>query len=73
MQAFPDNDAVVALHQGVRLSYRQFLEQVDQAACGLLALGIQVRPRERGRQRQQPEVTRLHVAARDRLEGCTPL
>lgn len=44
VQAFPDNDAVVSVHQGVRLSYRQFHEQVEEAACGLLALGIQVRP-----------------------------
>lgn len=40
---FPDNDAVVSVHQGVRLSYREFHEQVEQAARGLLALGIQVR------------------------------
>ncbi|PRW33815.1 AMP-binding isoform A [Chlorella sorokiniana] len=40
-QAFPDNDAVVSVHQGVRLSYRQFHEQVEQAARGLLSLGIQ--------------------------------
>lgn len=43
VQVFPDNDAVVSVHQGVRLSYRQFHEQVEQAARGLLALGIQVR------------------------------
>ncbi len=43
LQAFPDNDAVVSVHQGVRLSYRQFHEQVEEAARGLLALGIQVR------------------------------
>src|SRR5947209_3483103 len=37
-------DALVFPQLGLRLSYRQFLERVDAAARGLLALGI--RPRE---------------------------
>ncbi|HUN28359.1 MAG TPA: AMP-binding protein [Alphaproteobacteria bacterium] len=37
----PDRDAVVSLHQGVRLSYAQFAQACDEAARGLLALGVQ--------------------------------
>jgi fatty-acyl-CoA synthase len=37
---FPDHDALVFPALGLRLSYREFSEQVDLAARGLLALGI---------------------------------
>ncbi len=33
-------DALVFPHLGLRWSYRQFADQVDQAALGLMALGI---------------------------------
>ena len=43
LQAFPAHDAVVSLHQGVRLSYREFHAAVEEVARGLLSLGVQVR------------------------------
>lgn len=43
MQTHPLNDAVVSLHQGVRMTYRDFHEKVEEAARGLLSLGVQVR------------------------------
>ena len=39
---FPDRDALVSLHQGIRQSYRAFNESVDQLAKGLLRLGLEV-------------------------------
>ncbi|MCU1724201.1 AMP-binding protein [Pseudomonas sp. 5P_5.1_Bac1] len=38
---YPDNEAVVSCHQGVRLSYRQLQGQCDVLASALLALGLQ--------------------------------
>ena len=38
---FPDNEALVVAHQGVRLTYQQFQQQVTKIAAGLLALGLQ--------------------------------
>ena len=38
---FPDGDALVAIHQGVRYSYREFAVEVERVALGLLALGIE--------------------------------
>jgi fatty-acyl-CoA synthase len=38
---YPDHDALAFPALGLRLSYREFSEQVDLAARGLLALGIQ--------------------------------
>jgi fatty-acyl-CoA synthase len=38
---FADNEALVVRHQGVRWSYREFRQQVDSLATGLLALGIE--------------------------------
>lgn len=43
-QAFSDRDALVSVHQGLRLSWRQLHAQAERAARGLLALGVQVRP-----------------------------
>jgi fatty-acyl-CoA synthase len=37
----PDNDALVSVHQGIRQSYAQFLEAVEEVARGLLALGVE--------------------------------
>ncbi len=39
--AFPDHDALVSVHQDIRLTYGQFHQAVEQAARGLLALGIE--------------------------------
>jgi fatty-acyl-CoA synthase len=39
-RAYPGRDALVFPALGVRLSFRQFLEVIDRAARGLLALGI---------------------------------
>ena len=37
---YPDKDALIVRHQGVRWTYRQLQKQVDQLAGGLLALGV---------------------------------
>lgn len=37
---YPDNGALVSVHQGLRYSYREFLEQVDRCARALLAIGL---------------------------------
>ena len=37
----PDEEALVALHQGIRWSYRQYKAEIEKLAAGLLALGIQ--------------------------------
>ena len=39
---FPDRDALVAMHQGIRQSYRDFNDSVDLLAMGLLRLGLEV-------------------------------
>jgi fatty-acyl-CoA synthase len=38
--AYPDNEAVVACHQGRRLTYRELREATDEFARGLMALGV---------------------------------
>ncbi|PKU36468.1 hypothetical protein llap_13230 [Limosa lapponica baueri] len=40
VERFPDRDAVVFCRDGVRKTFAQFKEEVDQAAAGLLALGL---------------------------------
>ena len=40
-QQYADNDAVVSVHQNVRLSYAALQEQVNAFACSLLRLGLQ--------------------------------
>ena len=40
VERWPDNEALVVPHQGVRLSYRELAQQVDRLAAGLLALGL---------------------------------
>jgi fatty-acyl-CoA synthase len=37
---FPDNEALVSVHQGVRFSYTQLDAEVDACAVGLVALGV---------------------------------
>jgi fatty-acyl-CoA synthase len=38
---FPDNDALVSVHQGVRMTYGQFHAAVEEVARGLLGLGVE--------------------------------
>jgi len=40
-QRFPDNDALVSVHQGKRFSYRAFDRQASLLAKGLMKLGIE--------------------------------
>ena len=40
IQKFGDRDALVFPRLGLRFSYREFGQQVDRAARGLLALGV---------------------------------
>jgi fatty-acyl-CoA synthase len=40
VERFPDNEAVVSLPQDRRLSYRQFADEIDQLARGLLSTGF---------------------------------
>jgi fatty-acyl-CoA synthase len=40
-ERFPNRDAVVIRHQNYRATYRQLWDAVEQAARGLLALGVQ--------------------------------
>ncbi len=37
---YPENDALVSLHQGLRYTYREFQAEVDQCARALLAIGL---------------------------------
>ena len=39
--AHPDNDALIYVDRGFRLSYRQFGDLVDRLAKGLMAMGVQ--------------------------------
>lgn len=41
VERFPDSDALIVRHQGIRWTYREYQQQVDRLACGLLALGIE--------------------------------
>jgi len=38
---YPDTEAVVSVHQNIRWTYRQFLEQVDLVARALMGLGVE--------------------------------
>ena len=38
---WPDSEALVVRHQGVRWTYRELQRQVDAFAAGLLALGLE--------------------------------
>ncbi|KAM8813639.1 medium-chain acyl-CoA ligase ACSF2, mitochondrial [Rhynchonycteris naso] len=39
-QKFPDREALVVLHENVRLTFAQLKEQVDKTASGLLSVGL---------------------------------
>ncbi|VVB69761.1 Acetyl-coenzyme A synthetase [uncultured archaeon] len=39
-QAYPDNDAIVSLHQGMRYTYRELQQELNRAAKGFMALGL---------------------------------
>lgn len=39
-EKFPDNDALIMRHQNVRWTYKQYQEQINKLATGLLNLGI---------------------------------
>ena len=38
---FPDREALISRHQNLRYTYRELREEVDQAARGFMALGLQ--------------------------------
>ncbi|WP_166267581.1 AMP-binding protein [Marinobacter caseinilyticus] len=38
---FPDTEALVALHQNIRWTYREFVDKVNDAARAFMALGVQ--------------------------------
>lgn len=40
-EQYPDNEALVVRHQDIRWTYREFRQQVNRLATGLLALGIE--------------------------------
>src|SRR5690606_40826785 len=39
-EAWPDQPALISVHQGIRLSYRELLERSDALAAGLAGLGL---------------------------------
>ncbi|KAM5150223.1 medium-chain acyl-CoA ligase ACSF2, mitochondrial isoform 2-T2 [Callospermophilus lateralis] len=39
-QRFPDREALVVLHEDIRLNFAQLKEEVDKAASGLLSIGL---------------------------------
>jgi fatty-acyl-CoA synthase len=41
VERHPDNEAIVVVHQDVRLTYAQFAERVEEIARGLHAMGIE--------------------------------
>lgn len=38
---YPDNEALVCLHQDIRWTYREFLERVNEAARAFLTIGVE--------------------------------
>src|SRR5437016_2905025 len=42
VERFPDRLALVSVHQGVRVTYREFHALVEEIARGLMALGIEL-------------------------------
>ncbi len=38
---YPDTDAVVSMHQNIRWTYREFLDQVNTVARGLMGMGVE--------------------------------
>ncbi|WP_322406092.1 AMP-binding protein [Idiomarina sp. PL1-037] len=45
VDAYPDREAIVVKHQGIRWTYRQYLREIERVATGLLAIGV--KPGER--------------------------
>jgi len=41
VERFPENDALIVRHQGIRWSYAEYAERIERLATGLLALGIE--------------------------------
>ncbi|MFT6286759.1 MAG: fatty-acyl-CoA synthase [Alcanivorax sp.] len=41
VEQYPEVEALVVCHQGIRWSYREYQREVDRLACGLLALGVE--------------------------------
>ena len=41
VERYPDNEALVVTHQSIRWTYREFKQQIDRLATGLLKLGIE--------------------------------
>jgi len=39
-EKYPDNDAIVSIHQGKRYTYRELQKELDRAAKGFIALGM---------------------------------
>ncbi len=40
-EKYPEVEALVVCHQGIRWNYKEYQREVDRLACGLLALGIE--------------------------------
>lgn len=38
---YPDHPALISRHQGIRWNYREYQQQIEQFAAGLLAIGIE--------------------------------
>ena len=38
---YPENDALVSVHQGIRWSYRELQQQVSRCARALMAIGVE--------------------------------
>ena len=38
---YPESEALVSVHQGIRWTYREFLEKVNAIARGLMAIGVE--------------------------------
>ena len=41
VEQYADHEAIVVTHQGIRWNYREYLQQIDRLATGLLALGVE--------------------------------
>lgn len=41
VEKYPEVEALVVRHQGIRWNYKEYQREVDRLACGLLALGIE--------------------------------
>lgn len=45
VETYPDNEALISCHQGIRYTYRELQEQVDLCARALMAVGIEKQDR----------------------------